>query len=261
MRLRWTIFSILAFVLGAGAYAQNGRERLIDSIAHPEISASGEMMLFMQTVVDVGTISEESAPREYEFHWTNVGEVPVTVLKVTTTCGCAVPSFDSRKVNPGEQSSLTVTYHPKGHPGTFDRRIFVYTDLSGAKPAAVLSLKGNVTPSSKPVWAFAYQMGNLYLKQREVRFSGESMATERIFCLNAGDRPLTVGVESKLLPPYLTFRCEPETIPPGEFADLVISFDPAAVPVRLLDSVPLILTGIDVPPSQRTVRVLFGREN
>lgn len=238
--------------------AQTDRLKIIDSIANPKLSASGIEMEFDAIVLDAGTIAEDAAPPVYEFTWTNRGERPVTVLKVSTSCSCLVPEYSRTPVAPGDKSSLKVTYHPKGRPGDFSRRILVYTDRSGSMPAVLLRLEGTVTPAAVPVWSFHHQMGSLYLKQKEVRFSGEGRAVERISCLNAGDRPLTIGAETALLPPYLAFRCEPETIPPGGRGELVVTFDPDASPVRMLDYVPLILTGLDLPPSQRTVRVLFG---
>lgn len=255
------------FSLAADAYAApppedrqeiGAREKIIDSLYNPPVSGTGSVMEFDTRVIDAGELEEEGGPKEYEFRWTNTGGAPVSVLKVTTTCGCAVPSFDRNPVPPGAESSLKVTYHPKGHPGKFDRRIFVYTDLSGTSPAAVLSLKGNVRAASAPVWLYRFQMGSLYLRRTEIRFEGSVRAVERIMCMNAGPSPLTVGVETALLPPFLSFRCEPETIPPGGEADIVISYDPEVVPVRMMNYVPVILTGIDLPPSQRTIKVVFG---
>ena len=90
------------------------RERQLDSIYNPPVSETGADMHFATRVVDAGTIKENAVPPEYTYTWTNGGDRPVTVLKVTTTCGCAVPSFDRAPVLPGEEGSLKVTYHPKG---------------------------------------------------------------------------------------------------------------------------------------------------
>ena len=271
MDLRYNIPAVLIFLAGAVQVADaqsssppedrqeiRDRERIIDSLYNPRISEAGTVMDFVSEVIDAGEMDEDGGPQEYEFRWTNTGGTPVSVLKVSTTCGCAVPSFSRTPVMPGERSSLKVTYHPKGHPGKFDRRIFVYTDFSGARPAAVLSLKGNVKPAAAPVWLYRFQMGSLYLRRTEIRLDGNRKAVERIMCMNAGDTPLTIGVEEMLLPPYLSFRCEPAEIPPGGEADLVISYDPEAAPARMLNYVPLILTGLDLPPGQRTVKVVFG---
>ena len=237
--------------------AQSERERLIDSLANPSLSATGAVLKFDTCVLDAGLIPEEGGAREYEFVWTNAGDVPVTVLKVSTSCGCAVPEYDRKTVSPGQKGSLKIRYYPKGHPGEFSLRILVYTDQSVPKPAVRLLLNGTVRPAAVPTWRYLHQMGNIFLKQKEVVFSDDAKSVARISCLNGGDSPLTVGAEKDLLPPYLEFRCEPETIPAGEEAELVIAFDPAAVPMRLLNVVPVILSGIDLPPSQRTLRVIF----
>ena len=125
-----TVF--LSVFLAAGTYAQDCRERLIDSLSNPGLSPEGRALKFDTAVMDAGTVKEDAAPREYEFFWTNAGDTPVTVVKVTTDCGCAVPSFDSVPVEPGERSSLKITYYPKGRPGNFSRRIFVYADVPEA---------------------------------------------------------------------------------------------------------------------------------
>ena len=74
-------------------------------------------------------------------------------------------------------------------------------------------------------------------------------------CMNAGDVPLAIGADAGLLPPFLSLKCEPEVIPPGGEADIVVAFDPEAVPMRMLSVIPVVLTGMDLPPSQRTIRV------
>lgn len=64
---------------------------------------------------------------------------------------------------------MTVTYHPKGHPGSFDRRIFVYTQLSDKMPTAILHLTGTVIASERTDGDYPYAMGALRLKQQSVR--------------------------------------------------------------------------------------------
>ena len=254
------ISAALGLFLPGILHAQSERERLIDSLLHPEISEAGAAMSFERTVIDAGEMPEDTVPPEYMFRWENTGKEPVTVLKVSTTCSCAVPSLEKKSVMPGEKSSLKITYHPKGHPGNFDRKIFLYTDKSGSKPAAVLGLKGKVIPKLKPLWAFSYQMGELYLKRKTVKFDAGSKGEERILCLNAGGSPVSWGVETNLLPPYMKVRFEPEVIPAGGYGDIVISYDPEGAPARMLKNIPVILTGINVPPSQRTVTVIVEED-
>ena len=152
---------------------------------------------------------------------------------------------------------MTVTYHPKGHPGSFDRRIFVYTQLSDKMPTAILHLTGTVIASELTDGDYPYAMGTLRLKQQSVRFAQEGLQSERIECLNTGDHAMRPRCDDHLLPRGITLRCEPATLAPGAKGDLVIGFDPAQATHRAPAQLPLILEGPDVPPSGRTLQIRF----
>ena len=146
----------------------------------------------------------------------------------------------------------------KGHPGVFDRRIFVYTQLSDKEPTAILSLRGAVTASVRTDDDYPHAMGALRLKQRTVRFGRtDKVQSERIECLNAGDKPLTPVCDEGFAATGLSFACEPATLAPGAKGDLVVRFDPAKAP-QPLRRTPLPVGGPDVPPSQRMLWIEFG---
>lgn len=233
-------------------------QELRDSLDNPPTAAGSAAMRFAESSIDAGRIGEDDTPPSYRFTWRNAGDKPLVVTHVRTTCGCAAPTWSREPVRPGEEGSLTITYHPKGHPGAFRRKIFVFTQLSDKQPTAVLELTGHVTPSVLPTSAYPYAMGGLLLKQRSVRIEGYRIQTERIECLNAGKTPLRITADSRLLPAYIAFECDPATVEPGRNCDLVIRFDPARAPERLPEQVPVILEGIDLPQSQRTIRVRIG---
>lgn len=232
------------------------RERL-DSLANP-VLASGVSMRFESERIDTGTICEDDAPKEYLFRWKNTGDSPIAVTAVRTSCGCAVAKYDKRPVKAGEEGVIRVVYDPKGHPGFFQRRITVYTQQE-TRPTAILELTGYATPSSCPAGAYPHAFGPLRLKQRQVTMNGSRRSVEAIEMLNAGERVLRPHVDAKLLPPYLRVSVVPQEMAPGGKADLEIAFDPAAVDGLLPERVPVIVEGINLPPGQRTVYVVFGR--
>lgn len=230
----------------------------IDSLYHPATVEGGRIMQFDARQIDAGRLNEEDAPSNYVFRWHNAGDKPIVVTRVQTTCGCAVATFDRQPILPGDEGRITVTYHPKGHPGSIQRRIFVFTQLSDKLPTAVLELTGRVEPARVPTWNYPYAMGDLRLKQQGVRIAGIRIQAERIECLNAGKEPLRITAERELLPAYIVFESDPEIIEPGKTGDLIIRFDPEKAPARLPEQFPVILKGIDLPPSQRTIRVRFA---
>ncbi len=262
---------ILVGLLSGGLQlrAQTDQERLamIDSLSNPMVADGSEVMRFDNMRIEAGEISEDSVPSEYVFRWTNEGSSPLSVTWVQTTCGCASPSFERVAVKPGENGTLKIKYHPKGHPGGFVRKIFVYTNLSGDKPTAVLELAGRVIPSVLPTSDYPVAMGGLLLKRSIVSFDSGARQTERIECLNAGDKPLKVTADEKALPDGV--RVEILEIAPGEIADLVLRFDPSAAAgsreslfgdrtaTGQSSSAPIFLKGLNLPPTKCMITINF----
>lgn len=233
-------------------------QALRDSLAHPPQAEGREAMRFEHMHIETGEIREEATPPSFTYRWTNTGDKPLVITRVETTCGCAAASYDRRPVLPGGEGSVTVTYHPKRHPGYFRRRIFVFTQLSEKLPTAILELTGRVIPAALPTADYPYAMNALRLKQQEVHIAGERPQIERIECLNAGKEPLRITADSLLLPPCIRVECDPQQLAPGATADLIIRFDPSKAPERLPEQQPVILQGVGLPPLQSTIRIRFG---
>ena len=228
------------------------RERL-DSMAQPALAHGAQAMRFDRTRIETGAIGEDDAPKSFVFTWRNTGDKPLVITRVKTTCGCAVPTCGKRPVKPGETDSVTVTYHPKGHPGSFVRKIFIFTQLAENAPSATLELAGEVIPSARPTYAYPHARGNLLLKQEEIRIEGTRPQVETIECLNGGNDTLRVRIDTRILPPCVRARFAPETLPPGGVGELTVRFDPAAgkAPGRI----PLFLRGLGLQPGQSSVMV------
>ena len=213
----------------------------LDSLAHPATADGAEAMRFERTQIDAGHIGEDDTPPGYTFKWHNAGTAPLVITRVQTTCGCAAATYGRQPVR----------------AGSFDRRIFVYTQLSDKMPTAILHLTGTVIASERTDGDYPYAMGALRLKQQSVRLAPERLQNERIECLNTGGKAMRPRCDEHLLPPGITFRCEPATLAPGAKGDLVIGFDPAQATRRPPVQLPLILEGPDVPPSGRTLQIRF----
>lgn len=230
------------------------RQRL-DSMANPALANGAQAMRFVAKRIETGPIGEDDGPKNYRFEWQNVGDKPLAITRITTTCGCAAPSWDRQPVKPGEKATVTVTYHPKGHPGSFTRKIFLFTQLAANAPTAILELSGEVIPSARPTYAYPHARGNLLLKQEAIHLDPQLKAVERIECLNGGNDTLRIGVDTRILPLCIRAGFKPEVLRPGEIGELTVRFDPTAG--RAPQRVPLFLRGVGLPPSQSAVTVYF----
>lgn len=53
-------------------------------------------------------------PVVHTFNFTNVGEAPIIISKVETTCGCTVPEYSKLPIKAGEKGFIKVTLTPSG---------------------------------------------------------------------------------------------------------------------------------------------------
>lgn len=92
-----------------------------DTLINPPLMKQGEQILrFDKTVLNIGTMTEDDAPKIYHFTYTNVSDKTINLTHVRTTCGCTVADVHTGEILPGESGVIALTYNPKNHPGTID---------------------------------------------------------------------------------------------------------------------------------------------
>lgn len=261
--MKYILLYILLFFLNPAHFCAQDMKRYsrsqIDSLINPPLLKVGESILrFASVKKDIGTLSEDDAPCMTRFSFRNVSKSAVTITRITTSCGCTAAQFDKKAILSGEESSISLTYHPKNHPGTIDVNAFIYTNVSEISPVVRLSLIGDVVPGMDEWSRFPYVIGELRLKRVQLNFpelTSSTSSSERILCGNSGKLPLKLS--APILPSYMTFRTEPEVIQPGQEADIVITVDGSKVSARVNEPVKytLLLEGVNVRPADRTLKI------
>ncbi len=215
-------------------------------------------------------LSEDDAPREFKFAYTNNTDEPVVITRVGTSCGCTTVDYPRRPIEAGEKGEIAVTFDPRGMAGRMERTVWLYTSASSTEAAIRLTLAIEVTPSGDE-WARDYKVrlgggdGMLRAKSGSVSFgvvgAWQTGRVERIECVNVGDKPVTLSVMKGLAPKWLALTTEPATIEPGAVADIVVAVDgkklnKAEKPGRVALS--LVLDGLGGGrPSERMVYVFL----
>lgn len=110
-------------------------------------SQSKPKMEFKNTEHNFGTIKEEIGAVTTQFEFTNTGETPLIIQRVTTSCGCTTPSYTREPVLPGKRGVVSAKYSTLARPGNFTKTITVYTNVPDT--TYVLTIKGTVTPKAK----------------------------------------------------------------------------------------------------------------
>lgn len=100
---------------------------------------------FKTDVIDYGEIAKDSdGVRVFEF--TNTGNAPLIVSRVSSTCGCTVPKKPEKPVLPGESGTIEVKY-ATDRVGPIRKTITVYSNAD--EPTVALKIKGKVLAPEK----------------------------------------------------------------------------------------------------------------
>ena len=124
----------------AGAQLRILPKSQIDSIANPPLAQDAGTMCFDKVLIGGVKMSQEDAPRTFEYSFVNRGSSSLVISRLVSTCSCAVATYDKMVVKPGERGVIRLTYNAKGRVGTNLQRVFVYTG-DNTQPTAILRLE------------------------------------------------------------------------------------------------------------------------
>ena len=100
---------------------------------------------FKTDTVDYGTI-EKGADGLRIFEFSNTGDAPLIVSKVTSSCGCTVPKWSQEPILPGKTGEIQVKYDTN-RVNPIRKTITVISNAD--TPTVALKIKGEVIDSSK----------------------------------------------------------------------------------------------------------------
>ena len=217
----------------------------------PLLSSDAKALKFELTRINAETMNEEDGVQTFVYPFENIGKDTILIKRIVSTCSCATALCEKKTVAPGDKSEIVVRYNPKGHPGRFERKVFVYTD-DMQSPSAILRLSVEVERGKGYEGLYPISMGAIRVRRNEILVERGAQAVEKCVFVNVSDGPLRLLCEKAMLPSCLTFKVEPEVVKEGE---IIITYDPAKGGVR--DRMPVILKGVGVPPSQSTINVII----
>ena len=238
----------------AGAQIRIVPREKIEAVASPRLTSDSAYLKFDTRHIVAAVMSEDDPPAIYRYEMTNVGNETVKILRTGTTCSCVTVNASRTSLEPGEKSVLTVRYDPKGHPGRFVRKIFVYTQ-PGTNPAAILELTAHVERSTDKSKLYHVQMGNIRLRSEEIRFAKGIKAVETLNFINLSGNALRLECEEASLPECLAFETVPSVVEDGGEGVLRLTYDPAEGECG--DNVSLILKGLGTSPEKSTINIRF----
>ena len=95
----------------------------------------GARIEFSTKVIELGELSQSADKPIIRLTYKNIGDVPLVVLEVRTSCSCTDVQFKRDKVLPGERGVINITMDPSKAPvGSFFRVLqVVSTSTTGVE--------------------------------------------------------------------------------------------------------------------------------
>jgi hypothetical protein len=95
---------------------------------------------FEEETIDYGKINKGSNG-ERIFSFTNIGDAPLIIQNVQSSCGCTIPEKPENPIMPGKKGEIKVSYDTK-RVGGFSKQITITSNAKIARK--VLKIKGLV---------------------------------------------------------------------------------------------------------------------
>lgn len=172
---------------------------------------------------DFGLITRNK-PATASFTVTNIGNDPLVISRVTTSCACTLLEWPEQPIPPGGKGTITATFDGK-MMGRFHKFINIY---SNSQPTLLrLALKGEVLLEGAEMGSgLSEQIGEFLLDTRNVEFDpagkGERPKVE-IRVLNTSKHP--IDMQLLHLPPYLSMEAVPKVLGSKRKGKIVLTLE------------------------------------
>lgn len=152
------IFIVSILALGACKNDNSGVQRIEEGGTNSDMihnPATADMptdtnqlarMVFDEPEFDFGTVKEGEIVKHI-FKFTNVGKVPLTVLKARSTCGCTIPEWSEEPIPPGGKGEIIAKFNTEGKS---NNQVKMITVTANTYPnESKVKLSGVVTPNKE----------------------------------------------------------------------------------------------------------------
>ena len=103
-------------------------------------SIAAQEFKFNKEIIDYGKISLGS-DGERTFVFTNIGNKPLIIKKINSSCGCTIPKKPENPILPGKKGEIKVSYDTK-RAGGFSKSITIFSNAKNNRK--LVKIKGFV---------------------------------------------------------------------------------------------------------------------
>jgi len=141
---------------------------------------------FKEQAWDFGKIKQGDT-LTHEFVFTNEGDAPLVIKKVSTSCGCTAALASDEKIEPGKEGRIKASFNSTGYSGRIVKYVYVESnDAEASRRELSLNAEIEVTPQPRIEL-------NSYNIDLGISLEGQESST-RIAIKNAGQLELSVEI-------------------------------------------------------------------
>jgi hypothetical protein len=105
------------------------------------LTLSAQEFKFENETINYGKISK-SSNGDRVFTFTNIGNKPLIIKDIKSSCGCTIPEKPKQPIMPGKKGEIKVSYDTK-RDGGFSKSITIFSNAKNARKT--IRIKGAVT--------------------------------------------------------------------------------------------------------------------
>ncbi len=162
---------------------------------------------------DFGTILQGETVR-HRFAFSNSGDAPLNIEKVSSSCGCTAALASARVLAPGESGEIQTSFDSGRFRGEVSKTVYLYTN-DPARPMVQLQLKGTVREE-------------VALEPQLVNFgtvAPKKTVSAKVTLVNQGEKEVRLG-KPETTAPELAANFAAEVVPPRGKATINLTLTP-----------------------------------
>ena len=185
----------------------------------------GAKIVFDEEEHDFGNIKEAAGAQSFIFSFTNKGDKPLIIEKISVSCGCTTSDWTKKPVIPGAKGKIMITYHPENRPGEFQQRICVFSNAENDQ--TFLEINGYVEPRIKTInELYPVKIGDVIAQSGRIIFPSikkGKIQTDSLEIYNNTEK--TVYLSFHATPAYIKVHVSPAKLRFHQKGYIVVSFD------------------------------------
>lgn len=134
------IYIIVIFTVVTAGCIKSGSDRTTEKDAEGQAGAPPKIS-FERVYYDFGNI-KQGEKVSYSFNFENVGGSPLIVEDAYAGCGCTVPEYDKKPIEPGKEDHIEVIFDSSGRKGNQYKTVILKTNTPDSKHR--LTIKANI---------------------------------------------------------------------------------------------------------------------